>query len=306
MPRQFRQLSSRLVTQNGILLMGIAALGVLLWSKGSVGLLVVLYSINVFLTFSIALFGLCIYWVQKRRSAPNWLWRFLLSLTGLIVTSSILLVLIVGKFFEGGWVTLIITACVIGLCLVIRWHYDETREQLRKIDALFSSRGPLEEVKNPPQPDPQKPTAVFFVGKNRGVGMHALLWVQRLFPDHFKNFVFVSIGEVDAQSFDGAGALRTLQYEIENSLNFYINFCHRHGLAATSRLAFGTDPVEELFKLTDEVMQEFPNSVCFASNLIFVHDNFFTRWLHNQTALAMQQRLHLQGIQMVILPMKVA
>jgi hypothetical protein len=45
--------------------------------------------------------------------------------------------------------------------------------------------------------------------------------------------------------------------------------------------------------------------VFFASKLIFVHDNLFTRWLHNQTALAMQQRLHLQGMQMVILPMKV-
>ncbi|MFN7087778.1 MAG: APC family permease [Burkholderiales bacterium] len=305
-PRQFRQLSSRLVTQNGILLMGIAALGVLLWSKGSVALLVVLYSINVFLTFAIALYGLCLYWFKNRPSSPNWRWRFALSMAGLVVTSSILLVLVVGKFHEGGWVTLIITGLVIALCLVIRWHYDETREQLRKIDALFASKGPLEEIPQPPPLDPQKPTAVFFVGKNRGVGMHALLWVQRLFPGHFRNFVFVSVGEIDAQSYDGPGALRTLRYEIENSLRYYVNFCHSHGLAATSRLAFGTDPVAELLKLTDELMQEFPNSVCFASKLIFVHDNVFTRWLHNQTAMALQQKLHLQGIQMVVLPMKVA
>lgn len=304
-PRQFRQLSSRLVAQNGILLMGFAALGVLLWSKGSVALLVVLYSINVFLTFSISLYGLCVYWWQNRGSPGIRRRRLLLSATGLLVTSSILCVLVVEKFMEGGWVTLLITGVVIGLCLAIRWHYDETREQLRKIDALFSSKGPLEEIANPPPLDPQKPTAVFFVGKNRGVGMHALLWVQRLFPGHFRNFVFISVGEIDAQRYDAAGALRTLQYEIENSLRYYVNFCHSHGLAATSRLAFGTDPVAELLKLTEQVMQEFPNSVCFASKLIFVHDNFFTRWLHNQTALALQQRLHLQGIQMVILPMKV-
>ena len=64
--------------------------------------------------------------------------------------------------------------------------------------------------------------------------------------------------------------------------------------------------VEELIKLSDEVYKEFPNSVCFASKLIFAHESFFTRWLHNQTALTMQQRLHLSGMQMVILPMKVA
>jgi amino acid transporter len=304
-PRQFRELSSRLVTQNGVLLMGGSALAVLLWSRGSVALLVVLYSINVFLTFSIALYGLCVYWWDHRRSAQNWKRRILLSAWGFIVCICILGVLVVGKFNEGGWVTLIITGAVIAACAAIRWHYDETREQLRKIDALFSSRGPLEEVASAPALDTQKPTAVFFVGKNRGVGMHALLWVQRLFPDHFKNCVFLSAGEVDAQSYGGAGALRTLQYEIENSLRYFVNFCHKNGIAAKSYYAFGTDPVAELVKLTDQVLQEFPNSVCFASKLIFTHDNFFTRWLHNQTPMALQQRLHLQGVQMVVLPMKV-
>ena len=100
--------------------------------------------------------------------------------------------------------------------------------------------------------------------------------------------------------------MRTLRYEIENSLRYYVNFCHSHGLAATSYLAFGTDPVEELIKLSNQVNREFPNSVCFASKLIFASESFFTRWLHNQTALAIQQRLHIMGQQMVILPMKVA
>jgi amino acid transporter len=305
-PRQFRQLSSRLVTQNGVLLMGVSALGVLVWSNGSVGLLVVLYSINVFLTFSISLFGLCIYWWRNRRDKSNWLRRLLLSLLGLAVTSSILLVLVVEKFGTGGWVTIVITGFVIALCLAIRRHYDETREQLRKIDELFAVPAVVPDVAVPPALDPRAPTAVFFVGKNRGVGMHALLWVQRLFPDHFKNFVFLSIGEVDAQSYDGKGALRTLQFTLENSLRYYVNFCHNHGLAATSYIGFGTDPVEELSKLTEEVMREYPNSVCFASKLIFTHDNLFTHRLHNETALSMQQRLHLRGQQMVVLPMRVA
>ena len=305
-PRQFRQLSSRLVTQNGIVLMGAAALGVLVWSNGSVTLLVVLYSINVFLTFSISLFGLCVYWLKNRRTAKNWLWRFVLSATGLVVTSGILAILLFEKFSTGGWVTILITGLVIAVCLAIRWHYSETREQLRQIDKLFSGQPMQEDSANPPALDPHKPTAVFFVGKNRGVSMHALLWVQRLFPEHFKNFVFLSVGEVDAQSYDGQGALRTLQYEIENSLRYYVNFCHSHGLAAKSCLAFGTDPVEELMKLADQVNHEFPTSVCFASKLIFTNESFFTRWLHNQTALSIQQRLHIIGQQMVILPMKVA
>ena len=305
-PRQFRQLSNRLVTQNGIVLMGAAALAVLVWSGGSVTLLVVLYSINVFLTFSISLFGLCVYWVKNRRVAKKWLWRFLLSAAGLVVTSGILTILVFEKFGTGGWVTILITGGVVAVCLAIRWHYSATREQLREIDKLFSGQPMQQDAANPPALDPQLPTAVFFVGKNRGVSMHALLWVQRLFHGHFKNFIFLSVGEVDAQSYDGQGALRTLRYEIENSLRYYVNFCHSHGLAAKSYLAFGTDPVEELIKLSDQASREFPNSVCFASKLIFASESFFTRWLHNQTALAIQQRLHIMGQQMVILPMKVA
>lgn len=305
-PRHFRELSSRLVTQNGVLSMGIAAIAVLIWSRGSVALLIVLYSINVFLTFSISLYGLCVYWVSQRRSAPNWKGRLLLSLVGLIVTSSILTVLIVEKFTEGGWVTILITGLVIAACMAIRHHYDAARAQLRAADALFEAKLPWDESRPVPPLDPAAPTAVLFVGKHRGVGVHALLWVLRLFPGHFKNFVFVSIGEVDAQSYAGEGALRTLRYTIENSLRYFVRYCHAHGVAAEFYVGFGIEPVEEFVKLAEQVFEKYPNAVCFASKLVFARVNFLTRWLHNRTPLELQERLHLEGRQMVLLPMKVA
>ena len=70
-------------------------------------------------------------------------------------------------------------------------------------------------------------------------------------------------------------------------------------------LAFGTDTADEMTKLSLKVRDESPNCVFFTSKLVFERENWLTRQLHNQTALAMQSRLHLQGIQMVILPMKV-
>jgi hypothetical protein len=305
-PRQFRQLSSRLVTQNGMVLMGLAALAILLWSKGDVSLLVVLYSINVFLTFSISLYGLCVYWWRNRKPLTHWRRRMLLTVSGLIVTSSILLVLLVEKFGEGGWVTVLITGMVIGVCLLIRGHYDEVREQLRKIDELFVTTPTWDDKAPAPQIDPAQPTAVFLVGKNLGVGMHTLLWVQRLFPNHYKNFIFLAAGEVDTQCYTGKDTLEALKVKIANSLKYYIGFCHSHGLAAAAYQAFGCDPVDELTQLTEKVAQQYPNCVFFASKLIFLHDNFLTRWLHNQTARTMQNRLHLRGMQMVILPMKVS
>ena len=58
-------------------------------------------------------------------------------------------------------------------------------------------------------------------------------------------------------------------------------------------------------RLCEEISHEFPNAIFFTSKLIFATDNWFTRLLHNQAALAVQRRLHLEGLQMVILPMKV-
>jgi amino acid transporter len=303
-PRQFRQLSSRLVTQNGILLMGIAALLILLWSKGSVALLVVLYSINVFLTFTLSLLGLSVHWLRERRSVRHWKRKLALSLLGLTVACSILLVTLVAKFSEGGWVTVLITGVVVGLCLLIRKHYDETKEKLREVEKLFAlsiKSGSCLQKKL----DPELPTAVFMVDSNRGVGIHTIMWVLRLFPGHFKNFIFLSVGEVDTQSFDSDATIRSMQYKTENTLCYYASFCEGEGLQATWRMAYGTDPVKMLDDLTHEINDEYPNSVCFAANLIFDNDNFLVRWLHNQTALNLQRRLHKRGQQMVILPMKI-
>ena len=141
-------------------------------------------------------------------------------------------------------------------------------------------------------------------GRHRGVGMRALLWVQRLFP-RYKNFIFLAVGEVDAQSYEGQQHLRRLQESIETSLRYFTEYCHSHGLPAESRVAFGTYPGTEFIKLAEKTMEQFPISACFASQLIFSRTNFLTPWLHNQTPLFIQRRLHLQGKQMVLLPMRV-
>ncbi len=304
-PRQFRQLSSRLVTQNGILVMGISALAILVWSKGSVSLLVVLYSINVFLTFSLSLLGLCIHWWRERYSVPLWKRKLALSLVGLLVTSSILLVTLLEKFAAGGWMTVLITSLVVALCLYIRKHYEETREQLLQAEKLFAQSVKIDDPGLPQKLDPELPTAIFLVDEHRGVGIHTIMWVLRLFPGHFRNFVFISAGEVDTQSYDSAATIRTMQYKTENALCYYTGFCRSNGLQSTWQMSYGTDPVAVLDQLTLQMMEEYPNSVCFAAQLVFLRDNIFVRWLHNQTSLAMQHRLHMRGKQMIILPMKV-
>lgn len=304
MPNRFRHLSTRLVVQNGVILFGIFALAILIWCRGKVSLLVVLYSINVFVTFSLSLFGMCVYWARKRKAAsPHWFWRLGFSFFAFLITSSILCVTLFSKFESGGWLTVVVTCTVCLICLLIKRHYRHFSKKLAQLDIQLKQ--PIVHPLNTVAIDPQQPTAVIFVGKSPGVAMHTLLNVIRMFPRHFKNFVFLSAGIVDVESFVGQSELQTMRTEVNSNLQYFVDYCHQYGIAAEAFAAFGTDTVEELSKLAEKVNKKYSNCIFFSSKLIFEKDNWITRFLHNETPLTLQRNLHLQGKELVILPMKI-
>ncbi len=301
-PHKFRYLSSRLVRENGIVVMGLAGLGILVWTGGSVALLIVIYSVSVFLTFAISLFGLCVYWA-RHRSGYQWLGRLALSASGFVVCATILVMLLIEKLREGGWVAALIILAIIVGCVVIRRHYDWTRGQIAKLDQIFSEL-PFGSIANPPKLDSSRPTAAFLVGHSRGGGLHALLWVQRMFPGHFHNFVFINTRSVDAQSYGGRERLAEMKTEANASLSYFVNFCNSKGWAAKAFLSFGTDSIEEATRLAERVQAEYPGAIFFTSKLVFRSENLFIRLLHDQAPTALQQRFHVRGMHLVILPLK--
>jgi amino acid transporter len=302
MPHQARYLSSRLVTRNGIVLMGLAAVAVLVLAQGEVGLLVVLYSITVFGAFALTLLGMSTYWVRMRGREKHWLRQLVLAGIGFLVCAGILVAIVIARFTAGGWVTILIVGALIWICYSVKSHYRETRSLLERADRVFARR--IAETSKPPPPlDPKAPTAIFLVGSSLGSGMHSLLWVRRLFPGQFRNFLFVRAGEVDTQSFGGEERLHDLTEEVDSSLSYYVAYCHAHDMAAASYRCFGTDVVRELTELVEKIVEAFPNAIVFASKLIFEDDRLLPRLLHNQTAITMQRQLHLRGVQMVVLPM---
>ena len=303
MPHQFRNLSSRLVTQNGVILMGGAAVAVLLITGGNVSVLVVLYSINVFLTFSLSLAGLVRYW-WGHRGEGSWLARLLLSLLGLLVCGGILVVTTVEKFAEGGWITLIITGLVIAVGLAIRSHYSGVARRLNRVEAQYEP--PAGHVALKPKLAPERPTAAFIIGHNRCGLIHASRTVLETWPGFYRNFLVVSAQPVDVRSYGGDRALEALKADRLKDMEFYMDLAKSNGMASKYYLGFGVDGVEEMVKLCRKVREEFPHVVFFASKLIFEHETWITRLLHNEIVYAMQRRLQLEGMHMVILPMKAA
>ncbi|MBA2653802.1 MAG: APC family permease [Gammaproteobacteria bacterium] len=304
-PRRFRNLSSRLVTQNGVLMFGVSALFILLATRGHVGYILVLYSVNVFIAFSVSLIGLCRHWWQQRKEKlSNW-YRLLLASIAAIICTSILIMLVITRFNEGGLVALMITGFVVFVCWRTRQYYGKVNKKFKQADKLLVpkliTKGP-EEI---PEFDPKAPTAVLFIGKSIGVGMHALLWIHRLFPSYFKNFIFVSVGLIDVQSYGAHQHFGVLQRRVKKILDHFVKFSHNHNTAAYAIIDYGTDPVEKLTQIAEKLYHENPNCIFFASNLVFETDNWLIRRLHNETAFAVQRKLHLQGIMMMILPMNI-
>ena len=304
-PNRFRHLSNRLVVQNGLLFFGFLALGILFITVGRVSLLIVLYSINVFITFSLSLLGIAVYWV-KHRKTQNWKWHFILSSFACLVTTSILCVILYYKFRAGGWFTLSITLILVFVCIVIKQHYDYVAKELEKLDRLLKQ--PLSETSfeniAPYAIDPKLPTAAIFVN-NLSVGMHALLTVLRLFPGQFKNFVFINAGAVDVASFRGADELESMQKNVNRVLDYFVKYCRESQLPAEGYSAFGTDTMGELKQLSDQVSAKYPHVIFFASQIVFRHENLVTRFLHNQTPLILQHYLHFQGRELMIMPMRI-
>jgi amino acid transporter len=304
LPRRFASLSERLTMQNGVFLMGAASLALLLYTRGSVAALVIMYSINVFITFSLSQLGMIRFYVQRRKEEERWKNHLIVHVVGFLLCVTILAVTIYEKFLEGGWVTLLITTGVVGLCYVIRRHYSKTRSAVRALEATLSSIPSIEPFNHEPL-NPKEATAVLLVSGFNGFGLHTLLSVIRNFPNVYKNFVFVSVAEIDSGVFKGAEEIEALKRDVRGSLEKYVKLTRKHGFPADFRMDVGTDVAETATALCASVAGEFPRATVFAGKLVFQRENIFHRFLHNETAVAIQGRLQWLGVTSVILPIRV-
>lgn len=307
MPHSFSLLSNRLVTKHGIILMGIAAAGALLITGGVVHMLVVLYSINVFLTFTLTLAGLSSYRWRKRQRKHS-LRKMAIPFISMIICAAILVITILEKFTTGGWITLFITGTLIAVCLLIRREYDRVRDQVQQTEETLErafSRRPRNKVEEGQlEIDPKQPTAVFIIDDTAASGLHTMLWVQKEFPNTYKNFIFVSVGEFDTEEFSSKERWHALHESTIRRLERYVDYCHARGIPSRYFHAFATNVPEKMEDLAEEVAKIYPRATFFGAKVVSENENFFTQMLHNQIVYALQRRLHSHGRTLIIMPMQ--
>jgi amino acid transporter len=311
LPHRFSALSERLTMRNGIWLMGAAALAALVYTHGDVSRLVVMYAINVFVTFSLSNIAMSVFWYRKRREDPTWAKHLPAHVVAALLCVTILIVTIIEKLLEGAWLTLLITSLLIAFCFAVKRHYLEVGRAVQKLDRDLP--GPERNAAMyaptllPPgagAPDPNEPVAILLVGGYGGLGRHALLTLLRMFPGQFRGVVFISVAVVDSDVFKGAGEVPALEARTRQSLACYERFGAALGLPCTSECAVGTEVALEAERLALSLAARYPRALVVGGQLVFTEDSAWNRVLHNETAFLIQRRLQRNGVPMIVLPVQ--
>jgi amino acid transporter len=302
LPHRFASLSDRLTTKDGVILMGCSAIALLLLTRGSVDLLVVMYSINVFATFSLTETGMCRFWISARRKHRDWRRHISVHVAGLVVCLTILVIMAVEKFQQGAWKTLLITCALVTGCAWVRRHYRSVQAQLERFDLDRLDLTPL----GPPggEPDPTRPVAVLFVRDFGGLGIHMLLSLLKMFPGYFRDVIFVSAAVIDSGHFKGKEEISALRTQAEESLAKYVDLARRLGCNAAAATTVTTDPVEGLYKICVDLAKRYPHVMFFGGKLIWKRESWWQRILHNETAYQLQRRLQWKGLPMTVIPLR--
>jgi len=255
LPRQFTNRGDRLVFSNGVIFLGLAAIGLVIAFGGIVNALIPLYAVGVFTGFTMSQTGMVVR-LWKRRE-PTWQIRVFFTSVGALTTFSVAMVVVVVKFTDGAWIPAVVIPTMMLFFTSIRRHYDRIRTFLTVPDnyeAPFRTH-----------------LVVVLVGSiNAGV-MNAVKYSQQLRPDRLLALSIVGSPQ--------EGATLTREWlekfpdvQLDTVVDDYRNL---------------TDKVlTEINRLDDEDSDDIVTVVIpeFVTSLK-------SQWLHNQSALAIKARL---------------
>jgi amino acid transporter len=256
LPRQLFNRGDRLVFSNGILVLALAAAGLLIGFGGVTTALIPLYAVGVFTSFTLSQTGMVRYHLKKR--LPGWQARAFTNGAGAATTGIVLTVVLVSKFTIGAWIPVVLIPALIMLFRGIRRHYD------RVVDRLSVPPGW--------RPTRLNHTVVVLVGGVHLGVLEALAYAKSLNPDHLVAVTVVS-DEEEQERIEKAWA--------------------RHDLSDPLDIIYS--PYRELsrpiLRFLDEIDTRWTNDVV----TVLIPEVVVRRWweqlLHNQSALILKGRL---------------
>ncbi|QEP07548.1 MULTISPECIES: APC family permease [Glutamicibacter] len=136
LPRQLRTRGDRLGFSNGILCLGIAAIALVLLFQGDVTLLVQLYVVGVFVSFTLSQLAMLKHWKRvlvpiadrKIRAAKQR--KRLLNLLGLVLSALVLVVVLATRLVHGAWLAVLGIAVLMVIMDSLQRHYQKVDDEL--------------------------------------------------------------------------------------------------------------------------------------------------------------------------------
>lgn len=129
LPRGLTNRGDRLGYSNGIIALAATASLLILAFHAHTNTLIPLYAIGVFLSFTVAQFGLMRRW--RRVKGSNWKIKLAINTVGAIITSIVAVIFAVTKFTSGAWVVLVVIPVFILCSVYVQRHYQAVANELR-------------------------------------------------------------------------------------------------------------------------------------------------------------------------------
>ncbi|MEA2683005.1 MAG: hypothetical protein QOK05_1333 [Chloroflexota bacterium] len=179
-PGQFTILGDRLAFSNGIIALALAAAFVFWFFRGSTDALIPLYTVGVFLSFTLSQLGMVARWRRLSRSndaeaSRGWRRNMAVNLFGAIMTALVLVVATVGKFRDGAWIIIVLIIGLIMLALAIHRHYSQAGARVH--------------AETPVTPGEVKPLAIVPISDLTDVQLQTLALARRLSDEALAVFI---------------------------------------------------------------------------------------------------------------------
>ncbi len=134
LPHQFAFRGDRLAFSTGIISLAVLAILLLVAFHGSTDLLINLYAVGVFLSFTLSQGGMVLHWWRLRREHKHWLRSMIINGLGALATLTVAIIIAITKFSEGAWIVVFLIPILIAMFLLIHHHY--TRVERERTTAL--------------------------------------------------------------------------------------------------------------------------------------------------------------------------
>lgn len=128
-PRQFAKRGKRLGFSNGIILISVFSCILVIAFKGDTNLLLPLYAVGVFISFTLSQSGMFLKWVRSKEGA--WRHKAFINGLGVIVSFGTALIIGVTRFKHGAWIVCIVVPALVLLMTKIKYHYTAVADQLK-------------------------------------------------------------------------------------------------------------------------------------------------------------------------------